>query len=192
MCGKRFKQKGNVKPHIENVHEKKRRWICKFYDAGGPRCGKDFSTIGNMKVTSSLFLVLPQCNPQPQATSSRQTIPLTRPLRNYNIGLTHCFCPAQNHINGFHKETLQGIRYRLANWSDNDRLSEEDKELFAHYLMVYKNSNKGVKGRGKSDKIKDDPDAVRSAHDARRETTQQMTPESPDPNNMGAVAYRSQ
>lgn len=51
MCGKRFKQKGNVKPHIENVHEKKRRWICKFYDAGGPRCGKDFSTIGNMKVS---------------------------------------------------------------------------------------------------------------------------------------------
>lgn len=55
VCGKRFKQKGNVKPHIENVHEKKQRWVCKFYDDGGPICGKDFSTIGNMKVRPALL-----------------------------------------------------------------------------------------------------------------------------------------
>lgn len=49
VCGKLFKQRGNVKPHIENVHEKKNKAICNF-----PRCGKHFTTIGNLKVRTRL------------------------------------------------------------------------------------------------------------------------------------------
>lgn len=58
-----------MKPHIENVHEKKRRWICKFYDEGGPRCGKDFSTIGNMKV-GPIIICLPPSNSHTHPLSS--------------------------------------------------------------------------------------------------------------------------
>lgn len=50
VCGKLFKQRGNVKPHIENVHEKKNKSVCNF-----PRCGKPFTTIGNLKVSAELL-----------------------------------------------------------------------------------------------------------------------------------------
>jgi uncharacterized Zn-finger protein len=49
VCGRLFKQRGNVKPHIINVHERKNKPVCNF-----PGCGKSFTTIGNMKVGAKL------------------------------------------------------------------------------------------------------------------------------------------
>ncbi|KUI62600.1 Asparagine-rich zinc finger protein AZF1 [Cytospora mali] len=170
-CGVCVSQAGNLQTH-KRTHNNERPFPC-------PLCGKRFKQKGNVK-------------PHIENVHEKKRRWI---CKFYDEGGPRCgkdfstIGNMKNHINGFHKKTLQEIRYRLANWSENDRLSEEDKELFAHYLMVYKNSNKGVKGRGKSDKVKDEPEAARAALEGRRETTQQMTPVSPDPSNMGAVAY---
>ncbi|KAJ0114935.1 hypothetical protein J7T55_004678 [Diaporthe amygdali] len=138
-----FKQRGNVKPHIENVHEKKNKVVCNF-----PRCGKDFTTIGNMK----------------------------------------------NHIGKVHKAVLDELLYKMENWNENDKLDDTWVKLFQEYRVIFKNSNKGIKGRGHKEgkTLKHEQNAVRNRINVRRET-QQMTPVSPEPIHVGAVAHnRSQ
>lgn len=49
MCGLDFKSKGSLKPHISIKHENRPKHKCPLRMVGV--CKKDFTTIGNMKVS---------------------------------------------------------------------------------------------------------------------------------------------
>lgn len=50
ICGQTFKSKGSVKPHIIVKHERRDKYKCPMGMVGD--CKKDFTTIGNMKVST--------------------------------------------------------------------------------------------------------------------------------------------
>ena len=59
----------------------------------------------------------------------------------------------QSHQNKFHTETLQVLAIRFASLREGDAMSEADRELWEYFSTLYKNSNKGIKGRGKDRRI---------------------------------------
>ena len=59
----------------------------------------------------------------------------------------------QSHQNKFHTETLQKLAIKFAQVDDGKDMSEEDKELWQYFSTLYKNSNKGIKGRGKDRRV---------------------------------------
>lgn len=57
----------------------------------------------------------------------------------------------QTHQNNFHKKTLKDLTTRFAHvLNSGDEVPESDRELFEYFATHYKNSNKGIKGRGKA------------------------------------------
>ena len=81
----------------------------------------------------------------------------------------------QSHQNKFHSETLRNLTARFASMREGDQVTAMDKELWEYFATLYKNSNKGIKGRGKDRRIfsrvrdesdsKDDRDSRSSSTD---------------------------
>lgn len=92
-------------------------------------CGKQFTQLGNLKVS------------RPVATSA--SLP----------GSDH----AQSHQNKFHASTLRYLTQKFASFNMGDVVHAQDKELFEYFASLYKNSNKGIKGRGKDRRISTAP-----------------------------------
>jgi hypothetical protein len=68
----------------------------------------------------------------------------------------HCLDVAnlsQSHQNKFHASTLKFLTQKFATISPGDYVSNADKELWEYFASLYKNSNKGIKGRGKDRRI---------------------------------------
>jgi hypothetical protein len=59
----------------------------------------------------------------------------------------------QSHQNKFHAATLRYLTQKFATINRGDWVSQEDKELWEYFASLYKNSNKGIKGRGKDRRI---------------------------------------
>lgn len=60
----------------------------------------------------------------------------------------------QNHQNKFHKDTIKKLTLKFASIKDGaDFVSDEDKKLWLYFADLYKNSNKGIKGRGLGRKV---------------------------------------
>jgi hypothetical protein len=59
----------------------------------------------------------------------------------------------QSHQNKFHAVTLKYLTQKFATISPGDYVSQADKELWEYFASLYKNSNKGIKGRGKDRRI---------------------------------------
>lgn len=59
----------------------------------------------------------------------------------------------QSHQNKFHSAALRQLTERFAALRNPDEISQEDRELFEYFAELYKNSNRGIKGRGKDRKI---------------------------------------
>ncbi|KAK3933633.1 hypothetical protein QBC46DRAFT_432328, partial [Diplogelasinospora grovesii] len=57
------------------------------------------------------------------------------------------------HQNKFHIETLQALTAKFAALSDYHDVTKEDRELLQYFATLYKNSNKGIKGRRKGHKV---------------------------------------
>lgn len=55
---------------------------------------------------------------------------------------------SQSHQNRFHAEALRNLTAKFALLSEGS-VSEADRELWEYFATTYKNSNKGIKGRGK-------------------------------------------
>jgi hypothetical protein len=53
----------------------------------------------------------------------------------------------QTHQNNFHANTL---RYLAQRFSTGEEVSLEEKDLLGYFAELYKNSNQGIKGRGKN------------------------------------------
>lgn len=60
----------------------------------------------------------------------------------------------KSHQNKFHTETLRTLALRFESIDDGESMSEGDKELWEYFSTLYKNSNKGIKGRGKDRRMK--------------------------------------
>ena len=60
----------------------------------------------------------------------------------------------QSHQNKFHIATIRALTNKFASIKDGDIVHSADKELWEYFANLYKNSNKGIKGRGKDRKVR--------------------------------------
>ena len=65
----------------------------------------------------------------------------------------HVLIRAQSHQNKFHADTLRNLTMKFASMREGDTITAADKNLWEYFATVYKNSNKGIKGRGKDRRI---------------------------------------
>lgn len=78
----------------------------------------------------------------------------------------------QTHQNNFHKKTLKTLTMRFARMlNSGEEVPEAERELFDYFAMHYKNSNKGIKGRGKARTVAE-----------RKTKPSQSPPTNPNPN----------
>ncbi len=59
----------------------------------------------------------------------------------------------QSHQNKFHADAIRDLTAKFASIRDGDTVTAADKELWEYFSDLYKNSNKGIKGRGKDRKV---------------------------------------
>ncbi|CAD6572432.1 MAG: hypothetical protein ASARMPREDX12_005219 [Alectoria sarmentosa] len=81
-------------------------------------------------------------------------------VKPYNCKLEGCakrFTQLGNLKNKFHADTLRVLTIRFASIDKEDAVTESDKELWEYFSTLYKNSNKGIKGRGKDRRIRPPP-----------------------------------
>lgn len=132
FCGKRFTQGGNLRTH-EKLHTGLRPYECNI-------CKRKFSRKGNL--SAHMF-------------THNDMKPFVCKLENCNKRFTQ-LGNMKAHQNRFHKDTVLHLTAKLAKWNpQTDIIPEEDRKLLEYFASLYKNSNKGIKGRGKGNsKIK--------------------------------------
>ncbi|KAL2878154.1 DNA-binding transcription factor [Colletotrichum sp. CLE4] len=59
----------------------------------------------------------------------------------------------KNHQNKYHEKTLMEMTDWIVSISDIDGLSDDQREMYWYFANLYKNSNKGIKGRGKDRRV---------------------------------------
>ncbi|KAI1124521.1 hypothetical protein F5Y10DRAFT_28740 [Nemania abortiva] len=130
-CDKRFTQKGNLRTH-ERRHAGERPFKCHFEG-----CPKAFPQKGNLAAhlethykRNSFRCILKSCG---KTFSSRGNL--------------------KTHQNNYHKEELRELELKFANVRSVAELTEADREVWNYFLNVHKNSNKGIKGRGKECRV---------------------------------------
>ncbi|KEZ46942.1 hypothetical protein SAPIO_CDS0292 [Scedosporium apiospermum] len=124
-CGQRFSQLGNLRTH-ERRHTGERPYECSV-------CGKKFAQRGNL---------------QAHQVVHQKTKPFVCKLDNCYKQFTQRG-NLKAHQNKYHPETLKALVQMFASITDTSAVPEEDKELWEYFATTYKNSNKGIKGRGK-------------------------------------------
>ncbi|KAH6383944.1 hypothetical protein HBI60_253450 [Parastagonospora nodorum] len=174
-CNKSFFHKSHLEIHIR-AHAGEKPFECKTTG-----CGERFSQLGNLKVrfpepAQSLYVYL-LCHQthQRRHTGERpyscdicgKTFAQRGNVRAHKIVQIKPFtcrlddCGKQftqlgnlkSHHNKFHASTLKYLTQKLATITPGDYASHEDKELWEYFASLYKNSNKGIKGRGKDWRI---------------------------------------
>ncbi|KAH5617484.1 hypothetical protein HBI23_255840 [Parastagonospora nodorum] len=128
-CGQRFSQLGNMKNHHRR-HTGERPYSCDI-------CGKTFAQRGNVRAHKIVH----------------------QQIKSFTCRLDDCrkqFTKLGNlksHQNKFHAWTLKYLTQKFATITPGDHVSHTDKELWGYFASLYKNSNKGIKGRGKDRRI---------------------------------------
>lgn len=59
----------------------------------------------------------------------------------------------KSHQNKFHAAALKQLTDKIALIRNPEEITSADRELFEYFAELYKNSNRGIKGRGKDRKI---------------------------------------
>ncbi|GAQ03514.1 wilms tumor protein homolog [Aspergillus lentulus] len=59
----------------------------------------------------------------------------------------------KSHQNKFHAATLRTLTLKFSQMSETQFMNPQDRQLWEYFATLYKNSNKGIKGRGKDRRI---------------------------------------
>ncbi|KAJ0334633.1 hypothetical protein COL5a_000696 [Colletotrichum fioriniae] len=89
----------------------------------------------------------------------------------------------KNHQNKYHEKTLMEMTDWIVSISDIDGLSDDQREMYWYFANLYKNSNKGIKGRGKDRRV--------SNRVSKSRTTPSSYPVKRVPNPASLAAYSS-
>ncbi|KAK7421776.1 DNA-binding transcription factor [Neonectria punicea] len=156
-CKKSFTQKTHLDIH-RRTHTGDKPYNCDF-----PGCKLTFSQLGNLKThrrrhTGERPYSCEQCGRRfAQRGNVRAHEQTHQGLKPFICRLDDCnktFSQLGNmktHQNNFHKTTLKILTTRFAQMlSSGEDIPEDDRELFEYFATHYKNSNKGIKGRGKA------------------------------------------
>ncbi|KAK0626873.1 hypothetical protein B0T14DRAFT_421026, partial [Immersiella caudata] len=158
-CSKTFSQKTHLSIH-RRAHTGDKPYTCKL-----PGCGHRFSQLGNLKTherrhTGEKPYPCPKCDKKfAQKGNVRAHLKTHNPTKPFECKLDNCnknFTQLGNlksHQNKFHVETLKALTAKFASIGDLNNVSKADKELWEYFATLYKNSNKGIKGRGKHRKV---------------------------------------
>ncbi|KAJ5873580.1 uncharacterized protein N7473_013453 [Penicillium subrubescens] len=158
-CGKSFAQKTHLDIH-NRAHSGEKPFICKE-----PSCGQRFSQLGNLKThqrrhTGEKPFKCEVChkrfaqrgNVRAHQITHMQAKPFTCLLDSCGKKFTQ-LGNLKSHQNKFHSTTLRNLTLRFAQMGDAGPMSPADRELWEYFAELYKNSNKGIKGRGKDRRI---------------------------------------
>ncbi|KAJ9143735.1 Finger protein azf1 [Pleurostoma richardsiae] len=173
-CNKRFAQRAQLTTHMR-CHNGERPYVCSF-----PGCNSSFGQHGNLKVHQRLHsgerpYACDQCHrrfaQRGNLNAHLETHKKTKRFVCKLDGCTKRFGQRGNlkaHQNKFHKATLRDLTAKFAHMTGQDMTtSQEDLEMWEYLATLYKNSNKGIKGRGKNRRVS---------------TAVSMSPVSPVPN----------
>ncbi|RDL35330.1 uncharacterized protein BP5553_07261 [Venustampulla echinocandica] len=158
-CTKVFQQKTHLDIH-ERAHTGEKPYACKR-----PGCGQGFSQLGNLKTherrhTGEKPFQCDTCGKRFAQRGNVRAHKITHgQAKPYHCQLDACgksFTQLGNlkcHQNKYHINTIRSLTAKFASIKDGDIVHAGDKELWEYFANLYKNSNKGIKGRGKDRKV---------------------------------------
>ncbi|KAK0383393.1 hypothetical protein NLU13_9305 [Sarocladium strictum] len=133
LCGKKCSQKGNLEVHIR-AHKGDRIFKCDF-----PGCeSAGFFSKSNLAAHKKIH----------SAGRTKWICQLE--------GCTKSFSSTGNrkaHHNKFHEAEFARLALLIDEYNRTGQCPEKDKALVEELAIIYKNSNKGIKGRGKGVKV---------------------------------------
>ncbi|KAK9384165.1 hypothetical protein V1515DRAFT_464533 [Lipomyces mesembrius] len=179
-CGKVFNQKTHLHIHGKS-HTGSRTYVCDV-----PNCGKRFSQRGNLRThrrshTGEKPYVCEFCNKRfAQRGNVRAHLLIHEDYRPYSCKLDGCnksFTQLGNlkaHQNKFHTDALELLAVKFQHYMsadyDESAIPEEDREMFLYFGELYRNANKGIKGRGKDSnrlvKVSQDEEVMQTGQEA--------------------------
>jgi len=158
-CNKTFYQRTHLK-----IHERSHTGF-KPYPCTEPNCGQSFSQMGNLKThqrrhTGERPYQCQICSKSfAQRGNVRAHMDIHTKVKRFTCRLNDCgkhFTQLGNlkiHQDKFHLQEIRDLTAKFASIKHGDFVDAADMELWEYFANLYKNSNRGIKGRGVNRKV---------------------------------------